>query len=263
MTARFDASTKLYISAAAQPGNFGTKVYNALFERHGLNSVYLSRRFVEAKPLIDSVRAMGLAGCSVSMPLKSRVIPFLDDLEPLATRLQSVNTIVNRNGRLCGFNTDYVGARAVLEGLQFKSVLIYGSGSVAQTVSCVLQDLGVNEVSVCARAQEKAQALASQYSWRLISNPLDSQQTFDLVINVTPASKEAIGHDIYRFLERTQCIFDLVVSQTPTPWVAAAQNRKLNVVTGLTMFFHQLIRQFNIYTDETVTVEEIQNIVRG
>ncbi len=134
-----DSRTRLFISAARSPGNFGATVYNELFRLYGLNAVYLPRKITDAGRLVEAVRALGIEGCSVTMPFKSAVISYLDKLDRTALRTGSVNTIVNRNGVLTGHNTDHYGAAAVLAALKPRSALIYGAGSVSRSLLLALR----------------------------------------------------------------------------------------------------------------------------
>ena len=99
--------TTLCISLAGRPSNIGTRFHNYLYEELGLNFVYKAFTTGDIEGAIGGVRALGIRGCSVSMPFKEAVIPLVEELTASATAIDSVNTIVNDDGRLTAYNTDY------------------------------------------------------------------------------------------------------------------------------------------------------------
>ena len=98
--------TQLCMSLAGRPGNFGTRFHNYLYEKLGLNFIYKAFTTQDIAAAVKGVRALGIRGCAVSMPFKESCMPFLDAIDPSAKVIDSVNTIVNDDGRLTGFNTD-------------------------------------------------------------------------------------------------------------------------------------------------------------
>ena len=98
---------RLCISLAGRPSNIGTRFHNFLYDELGLPFVYKAFTTTDIEGAIRGVRALGIRGCSVSMPFKEAVIPLVDSMEPSATAIDSVNTIVNDDGVLTASNTDY------------------------------------------------------------------------------------------------------------------------------------------------------------
>ena len=111
---RINKDTKLFISLSSKPSNFGTLIYNECFKRYNLNCIYKSFGSLNIKESINAVRSLEIAGCSVSMPFKERVMDYLDEIDPIALKLNSVNTIKNVSGRLKGYNTDSYGAKKLI-----------------------------------------------------------------------------------------------------------------------------------------------------
>ena len=109
------SSKVLCISIAQKPGMFGTIIHNAGFKALKLNFMYKAFAINDLEGAINGVRALGIKGCSVSMPYKEKVIPYLDSLHPLAERTRAVNTIVNTDGHLTGYNTDILGVEECLK----------------------------------------------------------------------------------------------------------------------------------------------------
>src|ERR1700689_5705852 len=99
--------TTLCISLAGRPSNIGTRFHNYLYDELGLNFAYKAFTTRDLDGAIGGVRALGIRGCSVSMPFKEAVIPLGEELTASAKAIDSVNTIVNDGGRLTAYNTDY------------------------------------------------------------------------------------------------------------------------------------------------------------
>ena len=121
--------TNICISIASQPSNFGAYFHNQAYKSLGMNWVYLPRQVTnidELKSAISAVRSLDIKGCSVSMPFKEIVIDFIDEMDLSAKITGAVNTILNCDGVLKGFNTDMFGAKKVASNfsLSKKQVLI-------------------------------------------------------------------------------------------------------------------------------------------
>src|SRR3954462_1208883 len=129
--------TKLCMSLAARPGAFGSRFQNRLYEVLGLDFVYKAFPTTDLPAAVGGIRALGIRGSAISMPFKEAVIPLLDHLEASAAAIDSVNTIVNDDGRLTGYNTDYSAVRTLLEGSGLAAdtpFLLRGSGGMAKAV---------------------------------------------------------------------------------------------------------------------------------
>ena len=137
--------TRLCISLAGRPSNIGTRFHNYLYDVLGLDFIYKAFTTTDIAAAIGGVRALGIRGCSVSMPFKQDVIALVDEVEPSAKSIHSVNTIVNDDGRLTASNTDYIAVQRLIDehGLQpSQSVLIRGSGGMANAVAAAFRDNG-------------------------------------------------------------------------------------------------------------------------
>jgi len=256
-----DPTTELYVSVAAQPGRFGATVYNALFARYGLNKVYVPRRApASAGALVTAIRALDLRGVSVSMPLKAAVVPLLDEVEPIAMAAESVNTIVHRDGRLLGFNTDHFGASRVLAAFEPRRVVVYGAGAAAGTVLLAARGAGATELTVVARRPERARALARRFD-AAAALPDELTGRYDVLVNCTPASLERTHPALMALVDQADALFDLVVAPEDTPLVAYAADRGHRVARGIEMALFQLQRQFEHYCGFLPDVEEIWGII--
>jgi shikimate dehydrogenase len=107
-TATITRDTTLCVSLAARPSNIGTRFHNFLYDELGLDFVYKAFAPVDLEAAVAGIRGLDIRGAGVSMPFKEACIPLLDELDPSAAAIDSVNTIVNDGGRLRGYNTDYL-----------------------------------------------------------------------------------------------------------------------------------------------------------
>src|ERR1700752_3132382 len=107
--------TRLCISLAARPSNIGTRFHNHLYDQLGLDFIYKAFTTTDIVAAIGGVRALGIRGCSVSMPFKEAVSPLVDKVEPSARAIPSVNTIVNDDGYLTASNTDYIAVQRLID----------------------------------------------------------------------------------------------------------------------------------------------------
>ena len=169
-----DRDTLLCMSLAGRPGNFGTRFHNYLYEKLGLNYIYKAFTTQDIAAAVNGVRALGIRGCAVSMPFKESCIAYLDALDPSAKAIDSVNTIVNDDGRLTGLNTDYIAVKSLIDSYQLDSsakVMIQGSGGMGKAVIAAFRDAGFRDVIIAARHRERGLALAKQYGFQWQPRP--------------------------------------------------------------------------------------------
>ena len=126
--------TRLCISLSARPTNIGTRFHNHLYEVLDLDFVYKAFTTTDIAAAIAGVRGLGIRGCSVSMPWKEDVIALVDEMTPSADAIRSVNTIVNDDGRLVAYNTDFIAIRALLDTHEVPrtSCAVLGAGGMAR-----------------------------------------------------------------------------------------------------------------------------------
>ena len=180
--------TRLCISLAARPSNIGTRFHNHLYDVLGLDFIYKAFTTTDIAAAIGGVRALGIRGCSVSMPFKEDVIALVDDVEHSARAINSVNTIVNDDGHLTASNTDYIAVQRLIDehGLDgSRSVLIRGSGGMASAVGAAFRDNGFRSGIVVARNDETGAGAGATGS-ATTTRPKSARRTADVIVNVTP-----------------------------------------------------------------------------
>ena len=184
--------TRLCISLAGRPGNFGTRFHNYLYDHLGLNYLYKACTTDDVGAAVQGIRALGIRGAGISMPFKETCISFLDDLRESASGIRSVNTIVNNDGRLSGYNTDYIAVRHLIEtrSLDLNSpVVIRGSGGMGKTVTAAFRDMGFANGVIAARNSVEGKIVADRYGWQWVQKPeslVSSSYDGSILVNATP-----------------------------------------------------------------------------
>lgn len=256
--------TKLCISLAARPSNIGTRFHNYLYEQLGLDFIYKAFTTTDIVAAIGGVRALGIRGCSVSMPFKEDVIALVDDIEPAAHAIHSVNTIVNDDGHLTASNSDYIAVERLIRDNNLDphwSVLIRGSGGMANAVGAAFRDAGFLKGFVVARNEDTGPTLAEGlgYRWRREVGSL----TADVIVNVTPLGMAGgPQEDETAFspstIEAAEAVFDVVALPSETPLIVAARKAGKRVITGAQVIALQAAEQFARYTGVRPTDELIE-----
>lgn len=255
--------TTLCISLAGRPGTFGVRFHNHLYQQLGLDYYYKAMTTQDLPAAVAGIRALGIRGCGVSMPYKEACIALVDELDASAAAIDSVNTLVNTNGCLKAFNTDYLAVRELLEQRQLDPSLSFalrGSGGMAKAVACALRDAGFAQGTVVARNQAAGEKLAHQcgYTWR--AELADMRPA--LLVNVTPigmaggAEAEALAF-AQEAIEAAQVVFDVVAMPARTPLIVAAQALGKPVITGLEVIALQALEQFVLYTGVRPTAAQV------
>ncbi len=144
-TTELTKDTTLCISLAARPSNIGTRFHNHLYGQLGLEFIYKAFTTTDLPAAIGGIRALGIRGCGVSMPFKEDVIALVDSMDDSALAIASVNTIVNTDGHLRAYNTDYLAVATLLRERAVSTdapFAVVGSGGMARAVVAALRDAG-------------------------------------------------------------------------------------------------------------------------
>ena len=259
--------TTLCISLAARPSNIGTRFHNHLYDVLGLDFLYKAFTTTDIAAAIGGVRALGIRGCSVSMPFKEDVLALVDEVEPSARVINSVNTIVNDlsvpGGRLTAANTDYLAIQRLIDthGLDPSStVLIRGSGGMASAVGAAFADRGFASGLVVARNGATGRALADRLGYDYAADV--GGRTADVVVNVTPVGMSGgpeAGEQAFddATIAAARTVFDVVALPSETPVIAAARAAGVPVITGAEVIALQAAEQFERYTGVRPSAEQV------
>ena len=263
MKPALNKDTRVCISLAARPSNIGTRFHNYLYDLLGLDFIYKAFTTTDIAAAIGGVRALGIRGCSVSMPFKQDVIELVDDVEQSAKSINAVNTIVNDDGHLTASNTDYLAIQRLIaeHGLQpSQSVLFRGSGGMASAVAAAFRDKGFHEGTLVARNPETGRALAEQLGYEYAAEVGD--RTADVIVNITPVGMAGGPEENDVAFEpntigAAQTVFDVVALPSETPLITSARAAGIAVITGAEVIALQAAEQFERYTGVRPTAEQV------
>lgn len=245
---------EIFLSASSNPGKFGEVVHNTGFKADKLNYLYKAIKISKIKSLINTIRLYNIKGCSISMPFKVSVIKYLDKLDPIAKKVQAVNTIVNDGKKLIGFNTDIFAVNKILKHLKINksnSVLITGSGGMARATIVALKEKNIKNIFITGRNILRVKSLARKFDLIFIEYNQRNYFEADVFINTTPVGmklnddKLPISKDA---LSNFKKVIDVVVKQKDTALIKEAKKRKLLYADGVSLTFFQAFRQYEIYT---------------
>ncbi|SFM40757.1 shikimate dehydrogenase [Bradyrhizobium sp. Rc3b] len=207
--------------------------------------------------MLEGVRRLGFAGVNVTYPYKEAVVPLLDELAPAAATMAAVNTVVVRDGRLIGHNTDTTGfARAVapLLASSGNAVAVIGTGGVGKAIAFALASLKVTNLRIFdsepARAEKLAALLARHGGARVATSVEDALRGATGLVNGTPVGMLP-NRDIpvpASLLRENLWVADAVYSPLITPLLAAAQAKGARIMTGRELAIYQAADAFELFT---------------
>jgi shikimate dehydrogenase len=260
---KHSASPAMHEAAAAAVGLRG---HYQLIEVAGADRAQL-------RGLLDGVRQMGFAGVNVTYPYKEAVVELLDELAPEAQAMRAVNTVVVRDNRLIGHNTDTTGfARAVAPLVESSSrgpVALVGAGGVGKAIAFALASLGVHELRIVDADRAKAEMLAAllrDHPGVSVADTVEAALHGAVgLVNGTPVGMlpnrdspvpEALLHD-------GLWVADAIYSPLWTPLLTAAKARGAQVMTGRELAIHQAADGFKLFTGRTAPIEAIARAFDG
>jgi shikimate dehydrogenase len=246
-------------------------VHNCGYQALGLNYVYLAFRVKEAGPAVSAMRALGITGMSITIPHKTSALEYVDEVDANAREIGAINTIVNHNGRLKGYNTDYDAALKALSEktpLRGKKAVLVGSGATALTIALALKHKGSHLV-ILNRTPGKAALLAARVGVEDSGgfDRLEEVAGADILINTTPVGMWPAVDDMVvpaKYLHPGLTVFDVVYHPKETTLLSETKKAGGQVVYGHKMFLYQAVRQFELFTGEAAPVMQMsQALVRA
>ena len=236
-------------------------IHGTWLEAHGIEGSYEAIDVTpDALPqFVAQVRAGAFAGGNVTIPHKEAVFALCDEVDPLARRIGAVNTLVARNGRVWGTNTDYLGFLGNLdqeapgwdEGLA--EAIVVGAGGAARAVLVALAERGLKHIAILNRTADKAKSLAAEMGPQFSGHGLDAFETLapdaGLLVNTSSVGMHGTRFDDLPLaaLPTGALVTDIVYTPLETPLLADARARGLRVVDGLGMLLHQAVPGFEAW----------------
>jgi len=262
-----DTNTRLYgILGHPVSHSLSPAMHNRAFATTGYNGVYLAFDVPDIRAGVSGGRALGLGGWSVTIPHKVAVIPLLDDLDPAARQIGAVNTVVNQEGRLIGYNSDGLGAVAALKEqcpVEERSVAVIGAGGAARAIAFCLKAEGAR-ITIVNRSVDRGEALARDLDVPFLPLAEFNKPVYHVLINTT-----AVGMTPHtdampvaeRMLAPEITVMDIVYTPLETRLLKAAAQRGCTVVDGVAMFVYQGAFQFERWTGLKAPVNLMRDIV--
>ena len=243
-------------------------MHNAAFKELGLDYLYVSFRVrkEELGKAVESIRALNIRGLNVTTPHKVAIIPFLDELDPLVERIGAVNTIVNDDGVLTGYNTDATGfLQALLDkGVkpEGKNTVILGAGGASRAISFILAERGahlviLNRLLELDWAEELAHRISQVFKKEVRALELNEKnlemmlEGADILINATSAGMSPDVDETpvpARLLKPALIVFDIVYNPIQTRLLKEAEAAGAQTIGGLNMLVWQGAIAFEKWT---------------
>ena len=253
---KISKSAKIYgVIADPVKHSISPAVHNRGFQSRRLDAVYLP--FLVPPPhlrdFMQTCDTLPVAGFSVTIPHKQRIMRYLDAIDPLARRIGAVNTVWKKAGKWRGTNTDIYGVTGPLSRklkLAKSTVLVAGSGGAARGAVFALLDAGA-KVTITGRSPDKVKSLArATGAQTAMADGLESQY-FDAVVHATPVGMHPHEDACYFDGEIPgDLVFDMVYNPAKTLLLKRAEEQGRETIPGLEMFMEQAARQFEIFTGE-------------
>ena len=256
-------------------------IHNSAFEATNTNGVYLAWE-VDAAELAETVaniRRYQMYGINLSMPYKEQVIPYLDQLSAEACLIGAVNTVVNREGTLIGYNTDGKGFFKSLPSFKIsrKRLVLLGAGGAAKAILAQAILDGVSQISVFVRSSsmEKTRPYLEKiqnatgfrvdlFALEDVQDLQDSITKADLLVNATSVGMDGTSQPIPTsiVLPEKLMVADVIYQPFETPFLKWARNQGNQSINGLGMLLYQAAEAFELWTGKEMPTDQIWELLK-
>mgnify|MGYP000996904057 FL=1 len=252
-------------------------IHNHAYQLTATNAVYLAWEVAEeqVEQSLQQLRVLDMLGANISMPYKKKVLPYLDQVDESAQLIGSVNTIVQKDGCLTGYNTDGLGFLKSLPktfSMKDKKLVLLGAGGAATAIVLEAIRQGVAEIHLFVRPESLAKyqaiysPLSEALSFSIVLHDLSSWDQVnammvgaDLLINATGLGMDGVSLPVPKdFTFPKGCLVaDLAYFPAKTPFLQLAEKQEVQTVNGLGMLFHQAALAFELMTEKTFPEQEV------
>ncbi len=242
-------------------------VHNRAFQSRRVDAVYLPFLVpaVHLRDFVTMAEKLPVAGFSVTIPHKQKIIRYLDVVDPLARRIGAVNTVWRKAGKWRGANADADGVIVPLSRrlrLNRSSVLVVGNGGAARSAVFALTDAGA-KVSIVGRNPDRVRALAKAGGAQAVTGEQLETLRFDALVHATPLGMfPHVDECFFEDLIPADLVFDMVYNPLDTLLVRRARQQGKEVIPGLEMFIEQAVRQFETWTGESAPRAAMEKAAR-
>lgn len=249
-------------------------IHNTILQAMGLPYEYgrVQVRAEDTGAFLHKAVQDGYSGFNATMPHKTALVDLVDELDADAQLYRAVNTVVLRDGKARGCNTDGRGFLQMLADQGFapegKTVTVLGAGGAARAIVLKLAQAGAARIFVCNRTLKKAQELAEEFPYQIAAYPFEEQTMSDcaifsdLLVNTTPMGMTKIEDSYASFsfvdqLPKKAMVCDIIYSPAETPLLRYARERGYRTVNGLGMLIHQAIFALEEFVDMPIDAEKM------
>jgi shikimate dehydrogenase len=235
-------------------------LHNKMYRLLGIESELIKDEDESIANLVERIKQTPYELTAVTMPYKQDIIPLLDEIDVDAKEIGSINTVINIDGILKGYNTDIYGIEYSLRDIDIenKNVLIIGAGGVARTVMYVIKKMRGN--IMCAnRTIEQAESLVEEFGGKVVQLEEVLPENVDIIINTTSVGMYPdIDMSLVpkEFLQSKHTVFDIVYNPIQTKFLLEAEEIGAKIISGLDMFIAQGIRQIELWQDINIDIGE-------
>lgn len=256
--------------------SFSPPMHNNAYKLMDMDYVYVP---FHVKPdniqnVITAAKTMNIKGLNVTIPYKTEIIQYLDEIDETAEKINAVNTIQFKNGIAKGYNTDGLGAINSIKKytqLKDKNVLVIGAGGAAKAITFTLINEKINTLTIANRTKENADKLITNLrnqtnfhniSYQQIDDTNDIISEMDIIINATPIGMYP-KHDAEPPIKTDkivaeQTVMDIIYNPLETKLLKQAKLRGAQTIPGTHMLINQGIAAFEIFTGKTPSYESFE-----
>lgn len=242
-------------------------MHRTAFKAMDLKACYHAFLIHDIAGALKGIRSLSIGGASVTIPFKEAIIPYLDWIDDDAKCIGAVNTVLNRDGSLLGFNTDargFLNALAGVANVAKKKVIVLGAGGAARAVVYALMQQGA-DVTVTNRTGERGERLAREFSASFLSWEEREAAEAQILVNTTPIgmyprTEESPVDD--KSMKRFELVVDIVYNPWETKLLKAAKKKGVKTIHGAEMFVQQGAEQIRIWTGLEPPVEVMRKAVK-
>lgn len=250
-------------------------IHNYSFDKNDINAVYLSFNVDNLKETINAMKTLDIKGFNVTIPYKEQITDYLDDIDEYAEKIGAVNTVLNLNGKLIGYNTDGLGFLESLKEKKIdignKTILLLGAGGASRAISMTILDRGIKRLDIYNRNIERAQKLKDDLkrNYPLVDLGVIEKENikncYDIVINTTPVGMFPNENDTptrSSIFDKETIIYDIIYKPNPTKFLIESEKQNKKTIDGLDMLIYQALYSELIWNNKKINIKKIKNNIK-
>lgn len=249
------------------------EIHNFMFAETKENGIYLAFKVEKEniKKSLEGMKSLGIKGFNVTIPHKEEVLSSLDFISEEVKAIKACNTIFNNDGKLEGYNTDYLGFLKTLEeeGFQIegKNIAVLGAGGASRAILWALKNNKPSNVDIFNRNLDKAKNLIDEFEIKnsrafLLTDFKNHSLKYDLIINTTSVGmgelKDQSPIEENVELKKEVILYDLIYNPSKTKFLEIGASSNLKIINGLDMLLYQAILSFQIWTKKEFDIKEMK-----